>query len=267
VGLVAAGLLALAGGGDDAVQHGAVAGAGGGEPQGVLEHHGVVAEDGDGEDGAQRGEVPVAVGVQAVAGQGRVPDVGEGALAAADGFRGPAVVSGVPEDLGGVDELEALDPGAELAVGAGDAGEGGGPDVEDVAGLVGVADVAGDRPHQGVLVGGGRVGDGLAGVVGGAAAPGGDLSGVADGVGVLGAEVGGQGRESGGDRVAPVRDRGPHPAQVGAGVQEPGVGEGVRLLGGLGPGGRGDGGQQSAGGHAREPRGAEERPSAEGLHG
>jgi hypothetical protein len=95
IGLAAAALLALAGRLDDDMLDPAVAGAGDGVPDRVLEHHPVVAEHRDGDDRLQRGDIPVAVGKQRVAGERAVPDLAEGLTAPLDVRRGPAVVPAV----------------------------------------------------------------------------------------------------------------------------------------------------------------------------
>lgn len=231
---------------------------------------GLLAEHADGQNGLKGRQVPVPVGVEHVAGDGRIPDVQEGPLAAGDVRLGPAVVAGVAEQFGRVDELEGLEPGTERAVGSRDLREGGRPGVQEIAGLVGVGAVARDRPHQGVLVGGGRVGDGLVLEVGGAAAPGGDLAGVLDRVRRLGARVGGERQVAVVDRGPLGGDRGFHTAEVVGAVQQARVCEGTAaglLVGGPGGGGR----EQSARPRHQQQggRAAEEAPAArsEGSRG
>lgn len=182
VTLVATTLLPLPGRRDDAMGHAAVSGAGCGEPQSVLEKGALLTEHTDGQDGLNGGQVPVAVGVEHVSGDGRIPDVQKGLLTAGDVRVGPPVIAGMAQQFGRIGELEYLEAGAEWSVGSRDHREGGRPGIEDVAGLVGVRAYSGDGPKQSVLVGGGRVGDGLVHEVGGSATPGADLAGVLNGV-------------------------------------------------------------------------------------
>lgn len=224
--LVPAALLALPGRVDDPVLDAAVARTGGGVPHRVLEHHAVVAEDADAQDGLDDSRVPAAVGEQGVAGLGLVPDVLEGLLAPRDVLGRPAVVAGVAQKLRRVDELEPLQGRPEFAVRAGDSLQAPRPDVDDVPRLVRVPDVLRDVPHQGVLVGRGGVIRRLVLVVVRAASPGGDLAGVRRRVVVGGPAVRGHGLVSRVDRVLLGGDRGSHTVEVLLGVQDPRVGEG-----------------------------------------
>src|SRR5439155_9556017 len=134
----------------------------------------------DPDDRLQGGYHPVSVGKQRGAGERAVPDLAERVPAPVDVRLRPAGVAGVAEQFGRVDELEALQGRAELPVRAGDRLEARGPGVQDVAGLVGVPDVARDAPHQRVLVCRAGIADRLGHEVGRSATPRGDVAGVAD---------------------------------------------------------------------------------------
>lgn len=225
VPLVAAALLALTDRRDDTVGHAAVARAGCGEAQGVFEEDALLAEHADGENGLNGRQVPVAVGVEHVSGDRRIPDVQKRLLASRDVRVRPAVIPGVPQQFGRVDELEGLQAGTERPVGSRDDPQRGGPCVEDVTSLVGMGAVACDGPQQRVLVGRGRVGDGLVHEVGGTTAPGGDLACVLDAVRGLRTAVCGKGDKTVVNGRLSTGDRGPHTGEIGRAVQQPGVGE------------------------------------------